>query len=423
MVIIEEKRNKQVKPSVLMTRIKQVTAMLLALLIILSGNGAAAQAQAAEDPAPVIETTIYEISKYGNIVLSISPDSMRELGYEPADLILVQIGDAEMEMPIGTGYSDADSGEPICCYKFSASKGVEEVVLAINGGNLTEVMGIAEYEKIEEAPGFIWHPLRGLEQPVTVTISMVQKQGYAEEYQMHQLGGTRSNKRSDYAQLSDEEYANFRAVETTGMGVGTLYRSSSPVRPAYNRNAEADAALQNALICTVMNMADSEEAMKSYPDYILTAYAHCDIIALDMKVDFASEEFRAGLADGFRYLASHEGPYLIHCQEGKDRTGFACAVLECLMGADTDEVVEDYMITYYNFYGIGPDSEQYARIADSNIKRSLRDAFGVDAIDGAAVDLANEAEEYLLEIGMSGEEIATLKTQLAKDYGGLAEAA
>ena len=412
------------KYPVFMTRIKTMTAMLLALLLILSATGAAAQAQeAAEDAAPLIEATILEISKYGNIVLSIGPDSMRELGYEPADLVLVRIGGAEMEMPIGTSYTDADSGEPICCYKFSASKGVEEVVLAINGGNLTEVMGIAEYEKIEEDPGFTWHPIGGLEPPISVTISMVQKQGYAEEYQMHQLGGTRSNKRSDYPQLSDEAFANFRAVETTGMGVGTLYRSSSPVRPAYGRNAEADAAMQTALIRTVMNMADSEEALESYPDYILSYYSHCDIIALDMKIDFASEEFRTALADGFRFLASHEGPYLIHCQEGKDRTGFACGILECLMGASAEEVVEDYMITYYNFYGIGPDSEQYDRIADSNIKTSLADAFGVETIDDETVDLAAEAEEYLLEIGMSEEDIAALKTRLAQDYGGLAEAA
>ena len=296
-------------------------------------------------------------------------------------------------------------------------------MLAVNGGNLTNALGIAEYEKIEEDPGFTWRPVEGLELPIAVSISMVEKQGYAEEYQMHQLGGTRSNKRADYAELSDEEYANFRAVETGGMGIGTLYRSSSPVRPAYNRNAEADAALQNALIRTVMNMADSEEAMKSYPDYILSHYSDCDIIALDMKIDFASAEFRAALADGFRYLAAHEGPYLIHCQEGKDRTGFACGILECLMGASAGEVVEDYMITFYNFYGIGPDSEQYERIAESNIKASLAEDFGIDAIDNANVDLAAEAEEYLLEIGMNEEEISTLKAQLALDYGGLAEAA
>ncbi len=409
--------------SKVMTRSKKAIAIVLALFAFLACVAAAPQATEDADQAPAIEATIYEISKYGNIVLSISPDSMKELGYEQADVILVRIGEHEMEMPIGTSYSDADSGEPICIYKFSATKGVEEVLLAINGGNLTEAMGIAEYEKIDCDPGFTWILTGGLEQPVAVSISMVQKQGYAEEYQMHQLGGTRSNKRSDYPELSDEEFANFRAVETTGMGVGTLYRSSSPVRPAYNRNAEADAALQNALIRTVMNMADSEEAMKSYPDYDLSYYADCDIIALDMKIDFASEEFRTALADGFRYLASHEGPYLIHCQEGKDRTGFACGILECLMGASVDEVVEDYMLTYYNFYGIGPDSEQYAQIADSNIKASLADAFGVDAIDDASLDLAAEAEDYLLEIGMSAEEISALKDQLAVDYGGLLQAA
>ena len=409
--------------SKLLTVSKKVFVIALALMALVLCVAAAPQTGADAGYVPNIEATILEISKYGNIVLSISPDSMRELGYEPADLILVRIGSAEMEMPIGTSYSDADSGEPICCWKTSASKGVEEVVLAINGGNLTETMGIAEYEKIEEDPGFTWHPIEDLELPIPVSISMVQKQGYAEEYQMHQLGGTRSNKRADYAELSDEEYANFRAVETSGMGVGTLYRSSSPVRPAYNRNAEADAALQNALICTVMNMADSEEAMKAYPAYNLTHYSDCDIIALDMKIDFAAEEFRAALADGFRYLAAHEGPYLIHCHEGKDRTGFACGILECLMGASAGEVVEDYMISYYNFYGIGPDSEQYEWIAQSNIKASLSDAFGIDAIDGDGVDLAAEAEAYLLEIGMSEEEIDTLKARLSQDYAGLAEAA
>lgn len=408
--------------SKVLTVSKKVFALALALAALVLCVAAAPQTAEDTGDVPAIEANLYQISKYGNIILSISPDSMKELGYEPADLILVRIGSAEMEMPIGTSYSDADSGEPICCWKTS-SKGVEEVVLAINGGNLTEALGIAEYEKIEEDPGFTWHPVEGLELPIVVSISMVQKQGYAEEYQMHQLGGTRSNKRADYAELSDEEFANFRAVETTGMGVGTLYRSSSPVCPAYKRNAEADAALQNALICTVMNMADSEEAMKAYPDYSLTHYSDCDIIALDMKIDFASEEFRAALADGFRYLAAHEGPYLIHCQEGKDRTGFACGILECLMGASAEEVVEDYMITYYNFYGIGPDSEQYEWIAQSNIKTSLADAFGIDAIDGDGVDLAAEAEAYLLEIGMSGEEIAALKAQLALDYAGLAEAA
>lgn len=54
-----------------------------------------------------IETGIDSINKYGSITLTIGPESMKELGYEPADIISVRIGDAEMEMPIGINYADA----------------------------------------------------------------------------------------------------------------------------------------------------------------------------------------------------------------------------------------------------------------------------------------------------------------------------
>ena len=105
----------------------------------------------------------------------------------------------------------------------------------------------------------------------TVRISMAEKQGYANEYRMHQLGGAGTNNREDYAELSDEEFANFRAVATTGMGTDTLFRSSSPIDPALNRNEEADEALLNALISCVVNMADTEEELEAYSDYHLTS--------------------------------------------------------------------------------------------------------------------------------------------------------
>ena len=138
-----------------------------------------------------------------------------------------------------------------------------------------------------------------------------------------------------------------------------------------------------------------------------------------MGVDFESEDFREKLAEGFRYIASHEGPYLIHCNEGKDRTGFAAAILECLMGASAEEVICDYMITYYNYYGITAESEQYLQIANSNIKSSLSKAFGIGAIDKEGVSLADCALDYLKNLGMTDEEISLLKANLGKDYGGI----
>ena len=51
-------------------------------------------------------------------------------------------------------------------------------------------------------------------------------------------------------------------------------------------------------------------------------------------------------------MTEHSGPCLIHCVEGKDRTGFVCALMLALAGASAQEIIDDYMITYYNYYGI-----------------------------------------------------------------------
>ena len=372
---------------------------LLALLLGLFGPACSAEDSSSPEAVPDLEVGIREIENLGNIILSIGPDSMRELGYEPADIILVSAGAFEMEMPIGEEYTDVDSGQPICCMR------PDKVVLAINAGNLASAMGIAAGGQAD-APALV--------------LSMKEKQAYAQELTLHQLSGKRTNSREDYRQLSDEEYANFRAVETTGMGTGTLFRSSSPVNPELNRNEEADEALLRSLVRTVMNMADSEETLTSYADYGLTSYSACDIIALDMDMDWLGEEFQQKLAEGFRFLASHEGPYLIHCLEGKDRTGFAAAILECLMGAGADEVIEDYMLTYRNYYGIEPGTPQYQRIAEGNIAASLSRVFGIPSIQDEDVNLSACANAFLEKIGMTSDEISSLKENLSRDYGGLA---
>ena len=396
---------------------KNRACAILILLSLLITAAVVPQAFADDNAPPAIEAGIYEINQYGNIILTIGAESMTGLGYEPGDVISVKFGGTEMEMPIGTNYADVDSGEPICCFK-AGSNGVTAVVLAINAGDLAGTMGIAERRAIDAEPGYEWVYAEGLDETLSAAISMVQKQGYAQEFAMHQHSGTRTNKRQDYAHLDDAAFANFRAVETGGMGKGTLYRSSSPINPALNRNREADEALLQSLVRTVINMADSEEVMRHYSDFALTHYAECNIIALNMDMNVLGESFRQKLAEGFRYMAAHDGPYLIHCKEGKDRSGFAAAVLSCLMGADADEVSADYMLTYYNYYGIEPGTKEYEEIARSNLESMLAKAFGIPSIRDEDVNLQSCAEGYLENIGMTPEEISQLKGRLGENYGG-----
>lgn len=275
------------------------------------------------------------------------------------------------------------------------------------------------FRSINKSPGYevVWAD--GLDASVSVSVSMVEKQGYADELRMHQTGLVRTNNREDYAQLDDEAYANFRAVNTTGMGTDTLFRSSSPIDPSLNRNEDANETLLRALVHTVINMADTQEQMETYADYALTNYAQCDLIALSMGMDFQGEAFRESIAKGCRFMLSHDGPYLIHCIEGKDRTGYFCALLECLMGANVDEVVADYMQTYTNFYSLEPGTEQYHTIVMTVFDPILSKSFGIDSIYNEDADLADCAVEYLSGLGLTAEEIAMLRQKLSQDYGGL----
>ena len=44
-------------------------------------------------------------------------------------------------------------------------------------------------------------------------------------------------------------------------------------------------------------------------------------------------------------LARAEGPSLVHCVAGKDRTGFAVALLQRILGVHPDDVLADYLLT------------------------------------------------------------------------------
>lgn len=367
-------------------------------------------------PAALSEETtgVTDIQKYGNILLSISADDFLALGYEPGDLVRFTIMDHSYTMPVGNNYSDVDEGSMICRIVQDETEQRSDVLLAINMGDLATHSGLARKIKTEEEPGYIWQYTQGTREEQIIRFAIAEKRGYLSDYLLRQL--SRSNRREDYPQLTDAQFANFRPVETTGMGKGVLYRSSSPVDPQLGRNRYADKALQSAGVRTVINLADTAESMRAYPDYAQSAYAGCNVIPLNLGIDIHSEAFQSGLADGMRHLAKSEGPYLIHCTEGKDRAGFVCALLELLMGAAADEAETDYMLSFVNYYGVLPGSEQYEAVAESNIRRILASSLGIESIYDPAADLAALARKYMTEkLCLTAEEIDRIIQNLSGD--------
>jgi len=360
--------------------------------------------------AAAVETGIADIQKYGNLVLEISGTELLARGYAYGDVISADICGVEYEMPVCSNYSDVNEGSTVCRVVIDEAAGEDRVVLAINMGDLATKAGVALKTAIEAEPGYRWDLLEGASRQIV--LSMREKEGYLAAYSLRSL--ERSNVRADYPQLTDAQFANFREVRTTGMKPGTLFRSSSPVNPELGRNACADAALRDAGVRTVVNLADTAAGMQAYPGWSESAYSGCNVIGLNLGIDFASGDFQRGLAEGLRFMAANEGPYLVHCTEGKDRAGFVSALLECLMGAPAEEVVADYMATYFNYYGVEPGSERYASIAQANIEKSLAHAFEIADIHAEGVDLAAEAEEYVLEkLGLSAEELGRLRENMS----------
>ncbi len=380
---------------------KRFGSLFLALILALALVPVLAEEQA---------VTVAEIQKYGNLVLSLKGSEFLARGFAYGDVVTVSFNGQDFVMPVGSNYSDVDQGSMICRVVIKEETGEDAVILAINMGDLATASGIATKEKTEQEPGYVWHMNEGVEAPVTVTFAMKEQGGYYDRWVVNQL--VRSEKREDYPDLSDEAYANFRGITMGSIAAGRLYRSSSPVNPEINRNKEADAAAAAAGVKTFINLADSKETLLGYEGFGESYYSTQSVIALNLGTDFAAEDFRAGLAEGFRFIASNDGPYLVHCTEGKDRAGFVSAVLECLMGATADEVTADYMVTYFNYYGVQPGTEQYEIIAGANIRKTLATAFGIESLDGA--DLAKAAEEYLLGIGLTQQEIDALRAALAE---------
>ena len=349
-----------------------------------------------------ITTTVYEIAKHGNLVLYMYGSDLYEKGFEHGDVVEIAIGENKWDVPLCTSYSDVDNGEAV----LRATGDTDGVVLALNMGDFATTAQIAQKTAIEEEPGYRWDYLT--ESPVQITITLGEKGGYREQWLIRQL--VRTNERADYSHLSDEAFANFRSINTTGMGENKLYRSSSPINPDLGRSTYADKAAEAAGIMTVVNLADNSN---TYEGAESSYYSTCRVVYVNLGMDFLSESTLSGLAEGMRFIINNDGPYLIHCNEGKDRAGFVSALLEGLMGATIDEIIDDYMVTYYNYYGVEDGGEKYDAIVKNNLIKALNTTYKVDDVYKA--DLAAEAEAFLVEdAGLTADEVAALKARLGK---------
>lgn len=346
----------------------------------------------------IVEDTL-EIFAFGSVNLDIAADSFLTK-FDYGDFVTVMIpGYDTLDVPVVASYSDVFPGE----FFLYVSSGLNYIKLEARYGQMAEVVGFG----------------RDITFPIEVSVRMQKKGGYVDHLQS--LRSLSISYYVDaYPDLTIEEFANFRMVKTTGMGEGVLYRSSSPVDPSIGRNKYADSLSQVAGVKTFLNLADGKDNAESYNGYADSYYAAQNVVYLGVQPTFANAQFKVGLITGLRYMIEHEGPYLVHCTYGMDRTGYTIAVLEALMGATAEEIKTDYVKTHQNFFNVNGDvqvalTSTQVELIQAIIVRLMRNAYkveGVDISDFENADFAAATESYLLSLGMEKSEIEALKNRL-----------
>ena len=194
----------------------------------------------------------------------------------------------------------------------------------------------------------------------TAIIDLDEKGKYKTEFDAYNI----SDGKTRIEGQTDEEYLNARCITAGSIKAGRLYRSASPFDAESGRAGQMGEYLKEHQINCILDLFDTEERLASYkdlPEYTASLLESGKVIISRVGIDLLEADAMQTIGKGLTALAGSDGPYLIHCSLGRDRTGVISAILELICGASYTEVIDDYMLSYDYLHKIDmdPSSLQY----------------------------------------------------------------
>ena len=339
-----------------------------------------------------ITCSIKKDTEFGSTQFLIAPEKFIDAGFEYGDSCLVEFSNGKHfeNVPFFNGYYGRTGDLAIVAYP-----GYEFDVLArCQGKSIWDEAGFADTDV------------------ATITLS---EKGKFKNIQ-DTLGMIYSDKREEYS--SDEEYANFRSMNGGNLKPDMFYRGTSPFDNQYNRAQYSDDLIEENGIKYILDLADTNEKIAGYREkddfksvYAASLYDKGNVYVAGLSASYRTEDFSQKAVTMLNEMTKHQGPFYIHCTEGKDRTGFVCILLECMAGWSYDEIERDYMQTYENYYGISKTSEpeKYKSVVNVKLNDMIFWLAGVDNEEDVTSEKLKEgAHDYLISSGMSEEEYQKL---------------
>jgi len=115
----------------------------------------------------------------------------------------------------------------------------------------------------------------------------------------------------------------------------------------------------------------------------------------------------------FAHLLEDSAPLVIHCTAGKDRTGFACALILNTLGVPDQVISEDYLLTN-RFYRRDPSASSDLPDDVKQVLGSVQTSFLAAAFEAIDADYG-DLESYLRDgLGLGAAERAELEARYLK---------
>ncbi|MBR4744694.1 MAG: tyrosine-protein phosphatase [Oscillospiraceae bacterium] len=367
---------------------RRMIALLLAALLLTVLTGCSGS----KKTVTTGNVDVLRDTEFGNVYLDLTIDEFNKKGFSFGDSIDVAFSNGYTleDIPYYSGYY-----VPVGAALAVGYPGYPHVMIARNYGSP------------------MWEET-GAEESTKAVATLHEAGKYAPIQELYSL--SYSDLREEYP--SDIAFCNFRTFSGGELTEGRFYRSASPCDNTHQRAKLTDGLVEQAGIRCVMNLADSTEEMEGYRQagdfdspYYDALSAEGGVLFLNLNANYRDPNFAAVISRALLEMTEMEGPYLIHCQEGKDRTGFVCSLILALAGATREEIREDYMVTYANYYGITKEKtpEKYEAVL------TFVDDFLYFVTDPnkqlltESLSLEEGARDYLRYGGLTQEEVAKVE--------------
>lgn len=350
-----------------------------------------------EKETPTISGDVIGTDIYENLMVSFTAEDMLDRGFSYGDYVTIEVGDYDLKSVEFIEGLDSSS-----YFSVFISKGEGSARIGVFSGPAIVANDGEEVKVTYDGKNEGYHYMEALKKMAT-----------------------------DPDMFTDmKDYANFFELTGGDLAQGRVFRSYSIIKDADvpSKSYYADQLSEQYGVNYLIMLPYSEADLKNVPDWFEGTYGEKLIkegkyITLDMRPAdmFNNPEKTKELVSA---IIENEGPYMLFCECGKDRTGLMSIIVQGIAGASNEEIRSSYMKAFENLYLLEEGTDTYKAVQGNTYEHMIyliahpemgSKPYLVDwaDIDVSDIDVSAAVMSYLKgTIGLTDEQISLAREHL-----------